>query len=68
LVYIKLQLYLNEMQRVFNALSLWKQMRISLRARSKVVSDKRDKLNMKAVMTVWTRALNIEMKTQMLER
>ena len=43
-------------------------MRISLRARSKVVSDKRDKLNMKAVMTVWTRALNIEMKTQMLER
>ena len=66
--YIKLLLMLNEMQRVFNVLRDYKNMKRSLRARQGKYTYFRLRSNAKTILMVWMRALNIEMKTKLLQR
>ena len=59
---------LNEMQRVFNVLRDYKNMKRSLRARQGKYTKFRLRSNAKTILMVWMRALNIEMKTKLLQR
>ena len=66
--YIKLLMMLNEMQRVFNVLRDFKNMKRSLRVREGKYTNFRLRSNAKTILLVWMRALNIEMKTKLLQR
>ena len=56
------------MQIILNALKDYKNMKRSLRARLNKYCNFRVKANLKNMLMIWMRALNIEMKTKLLNR
>lgn len=68
LTYIRLQLLLNKMQRVFDNFRFYTSMKKSLRQRQRKMVAHKQNVSMQVVMMKWMRSLNIELQLQRLTR
>jgi hypothetical protein len=66
--YLKLQLMLNSMQRVFDSFKFYRCFKKSLRERRDILISKRAECQQRSVLLVWARAMGVELRTKMIER
>jgi hypothetical protein len=66
--YLKLQLMLNSMQRVFDSFSFYRSFKKGLRERQEILRAKRAETQQRTVLTCWARQMGVEVRSKMIER